>query len=70
VSGLRIGLLVDDVFDIVNIPAEKLSHNNSSKFEGNKYTPSEVILDDGGVMSVLDLEKFVEDESLFVEDAV
>jgi purine-binding chemotaxis protein CheW len=70
VSGLRIGLLVDEVFDIMNIPAEKVSHSNSSKFEKNKYTFSEVILDDGGVMSILDLEKFVEDESLFIEDAI
>jgi len=70
VLDLQVGLLVDDVFDIVNIPAEKLSHISSNKFDRNKYSSAEVILDDGGVMSVLDLEKFLEDERLFVEDAI
>ncbi|OGI23122.1 MAG: hypothetical protein A2287_02450 [Candidatus Melainabacteria bacterium RIFOXYA12_FULL_32_12] len=69
-SDLQLGLVVDDVFDIVNLPVEKLSHNTTSKFDKNKYTSIEVILEDGGIMSVFDLEKFLEDEKLYIEDAV
>ena len=69
-SDLQLGLVVDDVFDIVNMSAEKLSHNTTSKFDNNKCTSVEVILEDGGIMSVFDLEKFLEDEKLYIEDAV
>lgn len=69
-SDLQIGIIVDDVFDIVNIPAEKLGHKNTGKFDRNKYTSSEFILDDDSVMSIIDLEKLLKDERLFIEDAV
>jgi len=69
-SNLQVGLLVDDVYDIVNIPVEKFSHNPPAKFEKNKYTIAEVILEDNTVMNILDLDKLLSDEKLFIEDAV
>lgn len=69
-KGLQIGLVVDDVFNIINIPHEKLNHNTTAKFEQRKYTSAEVIFKGLGVMSVFDLEKFLEDERLYIEDAI
>lgn len=67
---LLIGLLVDEVFNIINIPNELLSHNTPAKFEKNKFTSAEVLMKNIGVMSVFDLEKFLEDERLYIEDAI
>jgi purine-binding chemotaxis protein CheW len=69
-SNLQVGLLVDDVYDIVNIPGEKISHNSPAKFEKNKFTVSEVILENNTVMNILDLDKLLSDEKLFIEDAI
>jgi len=69
-SNLQVGLLVDDVYDIVNIPTEKISHNSPAKFEKNKFTAAEVILENNTVMNILDLNKLLSDEKLFIEDAV
>jgi len=69
-SNLQVGLLVDEVFDIANIPAERIRHYNSTKFEKHAYSSGEVILPEGGVMSILDLEKLLGDERILVEDAV
>lgn len=70
-NNLKIGLIVDDVFDMINIPHEKLkSEAASANFDKDKFVSAEVILEKGGVMSVLNLEKFLEDERIFFEDAV
>ncbi|MFH0702867.1 MAG: chemotaxis protein CheW [bacterium] len=69
-QNFQIGLVVDDVFDIVNISTIKMGLSASAKFEKNKYTSAEIMLEDGGVMSILDLEKFLEDDKLIVEDAI
>lgn len=69
-SNFQVGLLVDDVYDIVNIPIEKFSHNSPAKFEKNKFTVAEVILEDNTVMNILDLDKLLSDEKLFIEDAI
>jgi len=68
-ENMQIGILVDDIFGIENIPAEKLSHNMQSKYEKNNFTAAEIMLNNR-VMCVFDLKKFLEDERLFIEDAV
>jgi len=68
-ENIRVGLLVDDVFGIENIPGEKLNHNIQSKYEKNKFTSAEIMFNQK-VMCVFDLKKFLEDERLFIEDAV
>jgi purine-binding chemotaxis protein CheW len=68
-ESIQIGLLVDDVFGIKNIRHEKLNHNAQSKYEKNKYTSAEIMVNNK-VMCVFDLEKFLEDERLYIEDAV
>jgi len=68
-ENMQIGILVDDVFGIENIPAEKLSHNMQTKYEKNNFTAAEIMLNNR-VMCVFDLKKFLEDERLFIEDAV
>ena len=70
ISDIQIGILVDDVFDIENIPTEKMNLNIQTKYEKNKYTLAEVLLPDNKVMSIFDMKKFVEDERLFIEDSV
>lgn len=69
-SHLKVGLLVDDVFDIINIPAEKIYHSNNVKFEKNNFCLAEVLGEDKKVMSILDLESLLSDEKLNIEDAV
>ena len=69
-TNLQIGLIVDEVFDIINIPPEKLSHNSPPKFERNKFTSGEVLIDENSVITILDLGKLLEDERLIVEDAI
>lgn len=68
-ENIQIGLVVDDVFGIQNIPNEKLNHNIQTKYEKNKFTSAEIMFNDR-VMSVFDLKKFLEDERLYIEDAV
>ena len=68
-ENMQIGILVDDIFGIENIPNEKLSHNMHGKYEKNNFTSAEIIFNDK-IMSVFDLKKFLEDERLFIEDAV
>ena len=68
-ENIQIGILVDDIFGIENIPNEKLSHNVSTKYEKNNFTAAEIMLNNK-VMCVFDLKKFLEDERLFIEDAV
>lgn len=67
---IQVGLLVDDVFNIVNIPNDKLIQKSSSKLDKHNYTSIQVMTEDGGIMSILDFEKFIKDERLYIEDAV
>lgn len=68
-ENIQIGILVDDVFGIENIPSEKLNHNIQTKYEKNKFTSAEIMFNNK-IMCVFDLKKFIEDERLFIEDAV
>lgn len=69
-DNLQIGLLVDEVFDIVNIPVENLRADKSTSFERDKFSIGEVIRDDNSVMSILNLERLLGDERLYFEDAI
>ncbi len=64
---MQIGILVDDVFDMVNIPLETINQDHSEK---NKFILGELILDNQKVINVLNLQRIIEDERLFFEDAV
>lgn len=68
-ENIQIGLVVDDVFGIENIPQEKLNHNVQNKHEKNKFTSAEIMFNNK-VMCVFDLKKLLEDERLFIEDTV
>jgi len=68
-ENIQIGLVIDDIFGIQNITNEKLNHNIQSKYEKNKFTSSEVMFNNK-VMCVFDLKKFLEDERLYIEEAV
>ncbi len=69
-SDIQLGILADDVFDIENIPSEKMNLNVQNKYEKNKYTSAEVLFSDNKVMYVFDIKKFIEDERLFIEDSI
>lgn len=70
ISDIQVGILVDDVFDIENIPTERMNLNIQSKYEKSRYTLAEVLLSDDKIMSIFDMKKFVEDERLFIEDSI
>lgn len=67
---LKIGILVDEVFDMVNISHEQLNNDNSAKYEKNKFTFANIICDNKSVMSVLNIEKLLQDERLYIEDNI
>ena len=66
----QIGLLVDEVFNIINIPGEKLVYNNPPIFDKNKFTTGEVLINEKSIMTIIDIEKFLKDERIIVEDAI
>jgi len=68
-DNIQIGILVDEVFDIENIPQREFNHSIQSKYEKNKFTTAEIMFNNK-VMCVFDMKKFLEDERLFIEDAV
>ena len=68
-ENIQIGILVDDVFGIENIPGKKLNHNSQTKYEKNRFTAAEIMYNNK-VMCILDMKKFLEDERLFIEDTV
>ncbi|MFA6988511.1 MAG: chemotaxis protein CheW [Candidatus Gastranaerophilaceae bacterium] len=67
---MQIGLLVDEVFDIVSIPVEKLKTDSTNSFEKDTFTIGEVILKDKKIMNILNIERLLSDERLYFEDAV
>ncbi len=70
ISDIQMGILVDEVFGIENIPNEKMNLNVQNKYEKSKYTSAEVLLPNNKVMSVFDIKKFIEDERLFIEESI
>lgn len=70
ISDIHLGIMVDDVFNIENIPGSKMNLNVQNKYEKNKYTLAEVLLSDNKLMYVFDIKKFIEDERLFIEDSI
>ena len=68
-ENIQIGLLVDEVFGIENIVQSEFNHNIQNKYEKNKFTSAEVMFR-GKIMCVFDMKKFLEDERLFIEEAV
>lgn len=66
---IKIGILVDDIYDILKIPQEKLVSENTIKSDKNKLTKAEIVLDDQKVISVLDVEKLIRDDRLFIDIA-
>ncbi len=70
ISDIQVGILVDEVFDIENIPNERMNLNIQSKYEKNKYTLAEVLQPDERIISIFDMKRFIEDERLFIEDSI
>ncbi|GEM_PF-603575 len=68
-ENIQIGILVDEVFGIEKIPQQDLNHIIQSKYEKNKFTSAEIMFNNK-IMCVFDMKKFLEDERLFIEEAV
>jgi len=66
----KVAVIVDDILDIDEIAEErKLTVNNESSAV-NKYISSELIWDDERIASILDVDRLLKEENIFVEDAV
>lgn len=63
---LNIGIIVDDVFEMINIPYQKLKTENSLKFEKNKFILSEVVMENNKIISVINVDKLLKDGCLYV----
>jgi purine-binding chemotaxis protein CheW len=69
-SKMQIGILVDEVFDIIIVPYDKITKPGLMQLDKVKYTTGEIIFDDKTVINIFDLEKFLQDERLMIEEAV
>lgn len=67
---MQIGILVDEVFDIITVPSDKINKPGVTQLEKGKYAIGEIIFEDKKVINIFDLEKFLQDERLIIEEAV
>lgn len=69
-SKMQIGIIVDEVFDIITVSSEKINKSNITQIDRIKYIAGEIIFEDRKVINIFDLEKFFQDERLIIEEAV
>jgi len=70
---MQLGIIVDEVFDIINVPSDKINKSGGlihQQLDKNKYIIGEIILDNKTVINIFDVEKFMQDERLIIEEAV
>lgn len=67
---MQIGILVDEVFDIINVKTDRINKPNLLQMDKVKYTAGEIILDSQKVINIFDLDKFTQDERLIIEEAI
>jgi purine-binding chemotaxis protein CheW len=67
---MQIGIIVDEVFDIINVSSDRINKSAVMQMDKTKYTSGEIILDTNTVINIFDLEKFLQDERLIIEEAV
>lgn len=67
---MQIGVVVDEVFDIITVSQENINKSNVSKIDQSRYTMGEIILESNEVISIFEVEKFLQDERLIIEEAV
>lgn len=66
VSDYKIGFLVDEIFNIINIPEESIETNSNNQ---NKYVLSELVLDEK-FYTILNIKNILSDEKFFIEDSL
>lgn len=59
-----VGFLVDDIFNIIEIPEETIENNTQKR---DKYVLSEVVLDDN-FYSILNMKEVFSDDRLYIEE--
>lgn len=64
-EALKLGLLVDEIYEILNIPEEQIN-NKETGIESN-FISAEII-DKDTVKPILNIEKLLSDEKLFIND--
>ena len=66
-SDYKIGLLVDEIFSIIDIPEELIEENSHNQVD--KYILCELVLDDK-FYTILDMKNILSDERFFIEESV
>lgn len=67
---LQVGILVDEVFDIINVTSDVINKPKITQIETVKYTSGEIIFGNNKVINIFDLAKFLQDERLIIEEAI
>lgn len=70
---MQLGIIVDEVFDIINVPSDKINKSGGlihQQMDKNKYITGEIILDNKTVINIFEVEKFMQEERLIIEEAV
>ncbi|MBR1680355.1 chemotaxis protein CheW [bacterium] len=64
-DALKLGLLVDEIYEILNVPEDKISNRDFSA--ENNFINAEII-DNNTVKPILNIEKLLSDEKLFINE--
>lgn len=66
----KLGILVDDIFAILNIPDEQMMLKPDSKLDVESRFVKAEIVRDKVLYTILSIEKILSDEKLFIEDLI
>lgn len=63
---IKLGIIADEIYDIMSIPEEKLATKNKLKSEKNSLTQSEIVINEK-VISILNISKLLKDDRLYID---
>ncbi|MGD9579927.1 MAG: chemotaxis protein CheW [Vampirovibrionia bacterium] len=67
---MQVGIMVDEVFDIINVTSDVINKPKITQIETVKFTSGEIILNNSNIINIFDLTKFLQDERLIIEEAI
>jgi purine-binding chemotaxis protein CheW len=67
---MQLGIIVDEVFDIITVSLDKINKAQITQSDKIKYIAGEIIFEEAALINIFDLEKFLQDERLIIEEAI
>lgn len=66
-NDLKLGFLVEEVYDIIYIPEDQIQRKSSSKNNDEKYIFAEII-EDNNIKFILNMDKILNDEKMYIDE--